>query len=257
SLAWLGSLVRRLVRPYRRPLTFSGAPDDLGKDFFAALTGGSSGTHRGYKGRPTAPRESEPVARVAESALCEREDLDRPDREHEDLLWEDIEFIVVVKAAVADQVLPSSVPLRRPHLGQTRERVIVGDLDSVALDHDVQPCVPLVAAGGQDHVRAGAQVDGLLLGEAGAKVDGPVHPHGNERCDVGPPVGPDRRDPEKFGRLERQASLIPPGGSRGRITESLVKGGHWDSHRSTSSDRPPTAVPTDMQCRLTCGRPAP
>lgn len=43
------------------------------------------------------------MARVAESALCEREDLDRPDREHEDLLWEDIEFIVVVKAAVVSR----------------------------------------------------------------------------------------------------------------------------------------------------------
>jgi len=56
---------------------------------------------------------------------------------------------------------------------QARERVIVGDLNGVALDDDVQSCVPLVAAGRQDHVRVDPQVDGLLLGEAGAEVDGP------------------------------------------------------------------------------------
>jgi hypothetical protein len=63
-------------------------------------------------------RESESVTRVTETALCKREDLGRLDREHEDLLWEYPVLIVVVEAAVADQVSPSSVPLPGPCRGR-------------------------------------------------------------------------------------------------------------------------------------------
>jgi hypothetical protein len=73
----------------------------------------------------------------------------------------------VVKAAVAHQELPSSVPLGSPRLGEAFEHVIVGDLDGVALDHDVEPFVPVVAAGRQNHVcvhgkRNMVEHDGLL-----------------------------------------------------------------------------------------------
>src|SRR5271170_7257839 len=77
----------------------------------------------------------------------------------------------VVKRAVADGELPSSVPFAGPRLGQALERVLVGDPDGVALDDHIEPGVPLVAAGRQHHVRVGPQVDGLLLTGAGGEVD--------------------------------------------------------------------------------------
>ena len=65
----------------------------------------------------------------AEGALGEREDLSGRYREHEDR-----PTTFEVKAAAAR---PSSVPLRGPGPGEAFEQVLVGDLDGVALDHDV------------------------------------------------------------------------------------------------------------------------
>ncbi len=103
--------------------------------------------------RDFSSRKSELVTCVAEEALSEREDLGGRDREHENRIWEDLVFIMVVKAAVAHQVLPSSVPRGSPHLGEAFEHVLVGDPDGVALDHDVEPFLPVVAASRQNHVR--------------------------------------------------------------------------------------------------------
>ena len=47
---------------------------------------------------------------MAEVALSEGKDLDELDREDENRIWEDLVFIVVIKTAVADEILPSSVP---------------------------------------------------------------------------------------------------------------------------------------------------
>ena len=52
----------------------------------------------------------EPVTSMAEVALSEREDLGELDREDENRIWEDLVLIMVVKAAVAYEILPSSVP---------------------------------------------------------------------------------------------------------------------------------------------------
>jgi hypothetical protein len=76
------------------------------------------------------------------------------------------------------------------------ERAIIRELDGVALNHDVYSCVPVIAAGCQNYVRIATQVDTLLLGRAGAEVDGFVEPDGNERRNVRPTIGPDGRDPE-------------------------------------------------------------
>src|SRR5215467_2780856 len=170
------------------------------------------------------------VAGVAEVAFAKREDLAGGDGEHQD------PFCApgVVEAAVAHLVLPLPGPLRGPRLGEAVERGGVGDLDRVSFDHDVKPRVPVVSPGQQDHVRVAPEVDRLLLGGAGAEVDGAVGPHGHERGDVRPAVCPDRGDPEQLGILERLAGLVPAGGDRIRIAESLVQAGHWGGHRSTS-----------------------
>ena len=75
------------------------------------------------------PVKSELMTCDAEGALGEREDLGGLDLEHEDRTT-----TFEVKAAAAR---PSSVPLRGPGFGEAFEHGIVGDLDGVALDHDV------------------------------------------------------------------------------------------------------------------------
>jgi len=155
----------------------------------------------------------------AEGALGEREDLGGRDREHEDR-----PIIFEVKAAATR---PSSVPLRGPGLGEAFEHVIVGNLDGVALDHDIKPCVPVVAAGRQNYVRVPTKVLGLLFSGASAEVDGPIEPHGNQRSDVGRAFGPDRREPEQLGRFEHSARLIPACGYSVRVAESRVDFRHW------------------------------
>src|SRR5487761_1408014 len=191
---------------------------------------------------------SEAVPGVAEVALGEREDLGGRYREHQDRL----NAIWVVEAPAAHLVLPSSVPLRGPRLSEALEQVIVGELDGVTLDDDVQPCVPVVAASRQDHVRVAAQVDGLLLGSAGAEADGAVEPHGDERGHVRSAVGPDRGDPEQLRRFERPAGLIPPGGNGIRGAEPRVEFSYWRAHRRTPSDsyRPGDLVVSRMASPL-------
>src|SRR6184192_589297 len=73
-------------------------------------------------------RSSEPVARVAEAALPEREHLRGPHREHVR------RPLVVVQDAVAGLEPPPSVPLPAPRLGQAFEHLAVGDPHGVAFD---------------------------------------------------------------------------------------------------------------------------
>src|SRR5205085_5175260 len=60
-------------------------------------------------------------------------------------------FIIDVKAAVAYQEFPASVPLGGPRLGEASQRLIIGDLNGVSLDHHVESLSPLVAASRQNH----------------------------------------------------------------------------------------------------------
>src|SRR6266566_2852137 len=174
-------------------------------------------------------QKSELVTCVAEVALGERDDFGGRYREHEGRTT-----TFVVKAAVARQELPSSVPLGGPRLGEAFEHVIVGELDGVALDHDVEPFVPVVAAGRQNHVRVPTKVHGLLFAGAGGEVDGPIEPHGNERSDVGATIGPDRRDPEQLGLLQHATRLIPSCGDCVRVAESRVDYRYWFVHQKNS-----------------------
>src|ERR1700730_13598530 len=103
-----------------------------------------------------AAADSERVRGWAEGiALGGGVDLGVPYREHE---APKVAHVEVAEAAVAHRELPASVPLGGPHVGEALERSFVGDLDGVPLDHDVQPLVPAIAAGGQNDVRVGAQV---------------------------------------------------------------------------------------------------
>jgi hypothetical protein len=170
---------------------------------------------------------SELVTCLTEGAFGEREDFGRRYREDEDRLRDERITIPVMEAALADRVVPSPIPLVGPRLSKTRERGVVGDHDGVALDHDIQPAVPVVAPSRQSHVRVAAQIDRLLLGAPRAEVKGSIEPHGGEWRDVGASVGSDRREPKQLGRLEHAARLIPTRGDRFRIAEARVDGRRW------------------------------
>ena len=115
------------------------------------------------------------------AAYGECEDLGGFDGEHEVRICENslCVFIVEVKIPVAYLVWPASIPLGRPHRGQAFERVLVGDLHGVALNHHGESFC-LVASGRQNDVRVSTQVNSLLCGLGSGKVDGPVVPHGND-----------------------------------------------------------------------------
>src|SRR5262249_42793556 len=112
--------------------------------------------------------------------------------------------------------------------------VLVGDRDRVTLHHDIEPLVPGVASGAEDHVPVAAQVDGLLLLCAGTEVQRIAVPYGHERGHVRPAVGADRGDPEQLSLFERPPGLLPSGSGRVRSAEPRVQGGYRGSHRVTS-----------------------
>jgi hypothetical protein len=93
---------------------------------------------------------------MSEGSLAEGEDLARGDTEDERL-----PAGVVVESAVARLVLPATVPLGRPGFGELGKDVIVGLALRFAFDDHIKPLVPAVAAGRDDHVPVGVQVDGL------------------------------------------------------------------------------------------------
>src|SRR5215510_5282627 len=144
-----------------------------------------------FSHQTSTPANSKPVTCLAEGAFPKRQDLRGPDAEHDCGA-----AVFVVKRAVAHFILPLSVPFPSPGLREAFERVIIRELDGVALNHDVYSCVPVVAAGCQNYVRIATQVERLSLRSDGAEVDGFVEPDGNERSNVRPTIGPYRRDPK-------------------------------------------------------------
>ena len=71
-----------------------------------------------------------------------------------------------------DAVMNSS---RGLHLAGHYRVVFIPDYLSLATECPI----PLIAAGGQDHVRVGFQVDRFLLAWAGGEVDGVPQPNGD------------------------------------------------------------------------------
>src|SRR5437763_15434965 len=115
---------------------------------------GHGATSRGTRGP-----KSEPMRGVRELSLAEGQYLVGRDREHECSPM----ATRLQEAVLAHREPPASVPFRHPGLGEATERVVIGDLDRLALDHDIQAAVPGVAAGGEDNVTMVLQVQSLLL----------------------------------------------------------------------------------------------
>src|SRR3984957_1514013 len=136
-----------------------------------------------------------------------------------------------MEAAVVGLVVPPSVPLCRPCLGETLEQLVVRDADGVALDYDIQPAVPTVATRRESHMRVGAEIERLLFGGACGEVNGSVEPHRDERREGRPTIGADGRDPEQFCPFDPPERLVPAGRNRFRVTESCVELGHWFVHQ--------------------------
>jgi len=145
------------------------------------------------------------MACLTEDTLAKCKHLGWPD--HKD---ECRDAFSMMKSAIAHLVLPLSIPFRGPRPGETLESVIiVRDLDGVAFNHDVDSLVPLVAAGEQDDVWVVFQVDGLLIGCAGAKMDSAVKPNRNKRRYVRSAIGQHRTDPEHLRRFEYVTGRFP------------------------------------------------
>src|SRR5580765_2634970 len=129
----------------------------------------------------------EPVARLAEGSLGEREHIGGLHREHEDCVG----VCLVPEAALVHLVLPAAVPLRLPRLCEPFEDALLYHLSGLALDHDPPSSLPFVATGHQDHVLVGSQVHGLLLAEAGREMDRVIEPESDEWRRMRPTVRSD------------------------------------------------------------------
>src|SRR5947207_291856 len=82
------------------------------------------------------------------------------------------------------------------HAAAGRSSVASSVTGTASLSHnDVEPVLPGVAPGHDDHVRVVPQADRLLLAGSAAKVDRSVEPHRDRWRDVRAAVGPDRADP--------------------------------------------------------------
>src|SRR5271165_3800100 len=219
------------VRPVLRPATESTLTVRRLVGIRSAVMPGSSVSMGPPAGFGSARLLTEAVAGLAEAALGEREDLGRADLEHQRL---PLPAARALEGAVADLELPLPVPLSCPGLCEPGEEGIVGHPYGVAFGHHVEPLVPPVAAGQQQHVRVAAQVDGLLLAVAGAEVERSVQPHGHQRGEVGPAVGTDRAGPGQLGLLEHPAGFVPAGGRCVGVAEPLVECGVWFVHRCSS-----------------------
>jgi len=143
----------------------------------------------------------------------------------------------VVKAATSPLVLPSPVPFCGPYRGETLEHIIVSDPNGIALDHDIEPCVPGVAASHQNHARVPMKVLGLLFGGTRGEVESPIEPHGNQRSNMGTTVCPDGRDPKQFGGFKHTTCLIPWRGNCARVAEARVDARHGFVHEKVPFNR--------------------
>jgi hypothetical protein len=163
------------------------------------------------------------VPRVAERvALGEGEDSRRLYREDFTLGSR----IGVPEAAVVHRELPPPVPFALPSLRQSGEYFWVRDLHRIAFNRHVNATTPLVAAGDEDNVRIGAQIEELLLRGASREVERTVDPHRDQRRDMRAFVSPYCADPEQFRGFEQFAGLLPTDGDRRRVAEARIKGGH-------------------------------
>jgi hypothetical protein len=118
------------------------------------------------------------------------------------------------------------------------KRAGVGHLYCLALDDNVDPSIPGVAARHQDDVAGAAQIDSFLLGGTSAEVDRSVEPDSNEWCDVWSTVRADCADPEQFSSFEQMVGLLPRSSDRIRGAETLVKLGYGFTHHMLLSGLP-------------------
>ena len=121
---------------------------------------------------------TETVTGVGEAALAEGQDPFGPDREHQDLVM--VGVVGVLEARVGDDVVPSPVPLRCPHRGHSLEPIAVLESFGLAFDHDVEPLVPVIAAGQENDPAVGAEVDLLLLTHPSTEMKCSFRPHRNQ-----------------------------------------------------------------------------
>jgi hypothetical protein len=167
------------------------------------------------------PASVEHVARVAEGALAEHEDLPGRDSEHERLAT-----VLVLKPVIANRELPLTVPPAGPRLGEERQPLGVGNAGGGSFDDDVETTLPVVAAGCQNLVRVVAEVDRLCSVRSRAEVEGVLEPDGDQGSHMRPSTLSNGRDPEELGGVRAPAASPQPvgtaSGSLKRESSSVV-----------------------------------
>src|SRR5919198_286406 len=146
---------------------------------------------------------------------------------------------VVAEGAVADDEMPGLGPvLRCECLGDRLQLGLVGDLLGDTLEHDVEPTFGEVAApGGQDAGGVLGEVLRLALVWTGGDPDGVVVPDGDQRGDVRPAVGADRRKPERVGLCDMLKPHLPRRRCGVGLAEAMDLSGYVRGHIASSPPR--------------------
>src|ERR1039457_6935212 len=139
---------------------------------------------------------------MTEGPFGEGEDLLRRDPIHVDLLFENSLSVTMVETAVAERVLPASVPLVRPDFGRSGQLVVRRRSRSYSLDHDVQAFVPTITTRREDHLVMVAKIHGLLFVRSSREIESVVGPYADEWRDVSTTISAYRGYPKELCILE-------------------------------------------------------
>jgi hypothetical protein len=124
-----------------------------------------------------------------------------------------------------------SAVLRHERLSDRLQFGLIGDLLGRALEHDIETAIHEIAAsGGQDAAGVLGEILRLALVRTSAKPDRVAVPHRDQRRDMRPAIGADRRKPKRV-RVDHMLKAYRPGRRDGvGMAEAMDLSGHVGVH---------------------------